>query len=231
DPKSQFVQDILYTKADARAMLAGRLTAKDLLHRGIIDYIAPDELENCLVATSVEELRRERHNPLRQFTHCEIPVGLIGLPAATCPHAHHNQLPRITFQSNQVKQTCGIYALNWPFRIDKHAFLQWECQMPLVTTSVSKWIYPNGMNLVVAIAYCGGYNQEDSLIFNRHAIQRGLCKGTHYNFMKTELEKGERLGIPNEATTSDINKYANYSHLRNGVAVQSGEGTIVVNGV
>src|SRR5690606_11753631 len=80
-------------------------------------------------------------------------------------------------------------------------------------------------------AYCGGYNQEDSLIFNRHAIQRGLCKGTHYNFMKTELEKGERLGIPNEATTSDINKYANYSHLRNGVAVQSGEGTIVVNGV
>lgn len=231
DPKSQFVQDILYTKADARAMLAGRLTAKDLLHRGIIDYIAPDELENCLVATSVEELRRERHNPLRQFTHCEIPVGLIGLPAVTCPHAHHNQLPRITFQSNQVKQTCGVYALNWPFRIDKHTFLQWETQMPIIKTAVSKWIYPNGMNLIVAIAYCGGYNQEDSLIFNRAAVQSGLCKGSHFNFVKTELEKGEKLGIPNEANTSDINRYANYEHLRANVSIQTGEGNITVSGV
>ena len=48
---------------------------------------------------------------------------------------------------------------------------------------------PNGLNAVVAIASYSGYNQEDSVIMNQSAIDRGLFRSTFYRSYK-EGEKG-----------------------------------------
>lgn len=215
-PNGCFIQDIALSKADVDALLAKQMNIKNLHERGIIDYISPEEMENCLIATSLDELKENQTNVLRPFTHCEVPAALIGVPALTCPYAAHNQPPRICFQTNQSKQTCGWYTLNWPFRADKHAFLQFYCETPVIRTVVNNWLYPNGLNVVVGCACYGGYNQEDSLIYNYSAAQRGAYKGIAFNVIKKELEKGEKFGNPEEAHTLDPKKHANYAHLVNG---------------
>ena len=48
---------------------------------------------------------------------------------------------------------------------------------------------PTGMNVIVAIASYGGYNQEDSVLFNKSAIQRGLFASTFYRTYKEEERK------------------------------------------
>jgi len=219
-----FIQDICLSYEDVVDLKQKKLTIELLHERGIIDYISPEEMENCYIASSLDQLKSESNNSLRRYTHCEIPVALLGLPALTCPYLDHNPPARITFQTNQVKQTCGWYTLSWPHRIDKNTFLQYYCEMPLVRTIANNYVYPNGLNAVVAIACFGGYNQEDSISINKAACDRGIYEGIHFNFIKSELENGERFGAPDEAHTIDIKKHANYGLLEEGFVRR---GTIV----
>ena len=53
---------------------------------------------------------------------------------------------------------------------------------------------PAGINVVVAIATYSGYNQEDSVIINQAAIDRGLFNSTFYRTYKNEEEKNQLTG-------------------------------------
>ena len=53
---------------------------------------------------------------------------------------------------------------------------------------------PNGTNVVVAIATYSGYNQEDSIIVNQSAIDRGLFNSTFFRTYKTEEKKNHLSG-------------------------------------
>ena len=63
-----------------------------------------------------------------------------------------------------------------------------------------------------------GYNQEDSVLINESAIQRGLFLSAHLKTYKEEEKKNQNSGdeekfcIPNEHTTVNY-KLANYSKL------------------
>lgn len=213
-----FMQDILVTPNHIKQILSGEITSKELRKQGILEYISPEEAENCFIASSVSELLEDAYNSTRRYTHCEIPHCLLGIPALTCPRAECNQAPRITFQTNQGKQTCGYYALNWAHRIDKHDFLQYYCEAPIISTIANKYIYPIGCNTTVAIACYGGYNQEDSLSYCSTAAQRGLYQVQAFSNIKTVLENGESFMLPDLNQTSGIKKHANYSHLdKNGL--------------
>lgn len=214
---SGFVQDIMLTKKNIIDLQRQELKTSDLQMMGIIDFISPDELENCYVAESVKVLKENKNNSLRQFTHCEIPQSMLGIPALTCPYTSHNQVPRVTFQTNQTKQTCSYYNLSWPHRIDKHGILQYYCEMPIVSTVANGIIGPNGCNTIVAILAYGGYNQEDSLIFNTGSANRGLYKVQASTYYKSSLDQKEKFGSPIEGQTMDIKKRANYEHLVDGI--------------
>jgi DNA-directed RNA polymerase II subunit RPB2 len=45
---------------------------------------------------------------------------------------------------------------------------------------------PLGANPIVAMACFTGYNQEDSIILNQSAIERGLYRSVFYRTYKTE---------------------------------------------
>jgi Asfivirus DNA-directed RNA polymerase RPB2 len=211
-----FVQDILLTSSDVQKLRQKKMDITHLHNEGMIDYISPEELENTYIASSLDELHANRYNSTRRYTHCEMPVAILGIPALTSPFTGHNPPVRTAFQTNQVKQTCGWYALNWPYRVDKHAFLQYYCEIPLVKTIANKYVYPNGSNAIVAIASYGGYNQEDSLLMTKSCADRGEYKGQHSNFIKTELDSHEKFGNPDEAHTMDIKKHADYSKIHEG---------------
>ena len=48
---------------------------------------------------------------------------------------------------------------------------------------------PTGTNVIVAIMCYGGFNQEDSIIFNQASIDRGLFSSTFYRTYKEEERK------------------------------------------
>jgi DNA-directed RNA polymerase II subunit RPB2 len=67
-------------------------------------------------------------------------------------------------------------------------------QQPIVSTFSSQLLnydeLPSGQNAVVAIGVFTGYNQEDSIIVNRGALDMGLFRSTVYNTFKDSEKYG-----------------------------------------
>jgi len=218
--KNEFSQGLAINSDDIDKLYTKEKTIDDLLLEGKIEYITPEEQENCYICSSFDELERNQHDITKEYTHCDIPQSIIGITALTAPFGNHNQAPRVTYQTTQGKQTCGYYSLNWNNRMDKETFLQYVNEEPLVKTLANKYLFSNGNNVLVAIACYTGFNQEDSLIINKAAINRGLFDGSKFTYKNTDFEQKEEIGIPDIDRTDGI-KRANYSLLENGI-VQKG---------
>lgn len=224
--KAEFKQGLLITQKHIDGLYQNTITIDDLVEQKIVEYISAEEQENCFLCHRIEKLKRDKNNELQEYTHCDIPEGILGITGLTSPFAHMNQTPRVTFQTSQAKQTCGLYAQNWPYRINKDTFLQYICETPLVRTIATNFVTPNGNNAVVAIACNTGWNQEDSLIFSKAALERMMYHGCKFTFYKTEVEQKEELKNPDASLTRGI-KCANYEKLINGVIAK---GSIVHKG-
>ena len=182
----------------------------------IIEYVDPYRTYNTLISSDINKNDK-------QYTHYEISSALIlGVLASIIPFAHHNQSPRNTYQSAMGKQAIGIHYLNFRLRYDTFSHILHYPQIPLITTRFMKYFntdkMPNGMNVVVAIASYGGYNQEDSVILNRGSIQRGLFNSTFYRSYKEDEKKNQLTGEedifckPNNQNVK-FSKYNNYDKL------------------
>lgn len=215
-----FEQYIKLTPQLLLKLYTNEITMENLMEMGVIEYINPEEQQSCLLALSYDHLMENKNNILKQYTHCEIPQSVVGLAALTAPCSPHNQLARVCYQTNQVKQTCSWYALNWKYRSEKETFIQYYCEHPNIRTMANKCINPAGANVTIAYMIYGGYNQEDSLLLNKSAIKRGLFVGSYFSFEVTELDKGEEFGNPNRTDTSDIKSNVNYEKLTNGMIKQ-----------
>ncbi len=214
--EKKFHQYVKLTREHIEGLKSGQITMEDLLNQNIIEYISPSEQENLLIAIDHDELWENRTNPLKPFTHCDIPAALMGFACLNCPLGAHAPAARVILSTQQSKQACGWYSLAWPFRIDKSGFLQHSCEMPMVRTIANEYLQPNGMNCVVAVQIYSGYNQEDSIILNKGAVERGLFSGVHFTFIMSELEKNEQFGNPDAVLTSDIKPYASYEKIFDG---------------
>jgi DNA-binding transcriptional regulator WhiA len=96
------------------------------------------------------------------------------------------------------KQALGIYASNFNKRIDTMGNILNYAQKPLVYTKLSKYVYtnelPSGTNTIVAIMTHTGFNQEDSVIVNQSALDRGLFTSTYYKSVKDQCSKNHSTG-------------------------------------
>jgi len=154
---------------------------------GIIEYIDAEEEENVLVSLSSEDLTPEH-------THLEIsPYTILGICASTIPYAEHNQSPRNSYESAMSKQALGMYATNFPLRVDSRSHIMHYPQKPLVKTEpmdlIGYNLRPSGQNCVVAVLSFEGYNMEDALIFNKASIERGLMRSTFYRMYDAECRQ------------------------------------------
>jgi DNA-directed RNA polymerase II subunit RPB2 len=118
------------------------------------------------------------------------------------------------------KQAIGVYALNYDQRMDKTSYVLSYPSRPLVDTRVMNFIQlnqiPSGHQITVAIMSFTAYNQEDSLLISKGAIDRGLFMTTVYHTEKDEDKNIIRDEIirckPDPAKTKGI-KYGNYDKL------------------
>ena len=211
-----FVQNIRFTAEHARGIVEGSLSMNDLVKLGIVEYITPEEQENCLIAESVEVLFNHQNDVTMQFSHCDVEQAVFGLAAHVSPFGNHTQPARVTYETNQGRQTGGWYVLNFPFRTDKNRFFQFYNEIPLVRTFTHKLVPSNGLNTYIAYASYGGDNQEDSAIVCQASADRGLFAGDFFRFELAELEKGEAFCNPDALTTKNLKPNASYEKLVDG---------------
>ncbi|MDP2673164.1 MAG: DNA-directed RNA polymerase subunit B [Nanoarchaeota archaeon] len=154
----------------------GNLNWKDLIEKGLIEYIDASEEENALIALFEEELTPEH-------THLEIdPISLFGAVTSLVPYGNHNQSSRLNRGSKTQKQALGLYAANYLCRLDTDVSILQYPQKPIVRSFVydALDIYPAGQNLIVAIMTYEGYNMEDALVFNKGGIDRGVGRSFYF---------------------------------------------------
>lgn len=160
------------------------------------------------------------------------------VPVAKVMHVRHMMISDITVESENHsfiggagftvsnsamgKQAVGIYMSNFNQRIDTMAHVLNYPQKPLVRTKLSKYTYsdelPSGINAVVAIMTHTGFNQEDSVMVNKSAIDRGLFTSTYYKSYRDQCSKNHSTGEeevfckPDAASTAHMKPH-NYDKL------------------
>ena len=185
---------------------------------GILEYIDACETDNSMILMDYKKLTTKSN-----YTHCEInPCLILGALASCIPFLNHNQSPRNTYQSAMGKQAIGIHATNLNKRYDTFLHVLYYPQKPLINTRMMKYFnfnsMPSGINAIIAIATYTGYNQEDSVIINQGAIDRGLFGSTFYRTYKDEEEKNQLTGDEDIFCSPNQNellypKPCNYSKL------------------
>lgn len=166
---------------------------EELLDKGHIIYVDNNEISTAVVAFNSNELTKY-HND-----YCEIsPAMMLGVMASIIPFSSNSQSPRNCYQSSMGKQAMSIFALSHLVRADTVTHVFTYPQKPLVSTKSADMMgfseMPSGLNAIVAIACYTGKNQEDSVILNKSAIDRGLFWATTY---KTYSEEEKKQGTHN----------------------------------
>ncbi len=185
----------------------------DLVDKGLIVYLDANEIATSVIAMFPEDLEKE------DYDYCEIhPSMMLGICASNILWPDHSQSPRNCYGSSMGKQAMGEYVTSLEYRTDTVAHYM-KGQRPLVSTRPSRYMgfsdMPSGENVIVAIACYGGWNQEDSIILNQSAIDRGLFRNMTYRTVTVEEQKRgsratETITIPDKDT--QVKSY-NYNKL------------------
>ena len=167
---------------------------KTTLGRNLFEYIDAGESDCSYIAMDYTKMLADPST-----THCEIhPSVILGTTASYIPFPDHNQSPRNAYQSSMGKQAMGIYALNYRERFDAMSHVLCYPEIPMVSTYMSRFYgaqkLPAGQNIVVAIMTYTGYNQEDSNMINRAALDRGRFRSIFYRTYKDEERKNQSSG-------------------------------------
>ena len=187
-------------------------------NRGVIEYIDTDEADTIALKTNINEDDGEE-----KFSHCEIHSSLImGFIGFTIPYVNTSQAQKMSRGTGQTKQSVGMYVSNFKNRFDTSAHVLFYPQKPLVSTRLSKYVFTN--NLPMGKMLCGnrfihGYNQDDSVMINKSALERGLFRSAYFKtydakeMTDAKTDMIEFFFDPNE--DSDINQQVKKNSLFN----------------
>ncbi|GER32490.1 DNA-directed RNA polymerase [Striga asiatica] len=184
--------------------LKGEFTFDTLLDNGVLEFIGPEEEEDCHIAWGIKYLFTSK---LDNYTHCELDSSfLLGLSCGLIPFANHDHARRILYQSEKhSQQAIGYSTTNPVLRTDTNSQQMYYPQRPLFKTILSDCLgkskyadrhkgmlshpeFSNGQCAIVAVNVHLGYNQEDSIVMNCASLERGMFRTEHVRSYKAEVE-------------------------------------------
>ena len=211
-------------------LLWNDLLVNHKIDESIIEYIDADEQNNSMIAIDDKQLKQEKGKFIYHYTHREIhPSTIFGVLASCIPFPEHNQSPRNTYQCAMGKQAMGMYVTNFTHRMDKTSYILTYPMRPIVDTRIMDMLklnnIPSGKMVIVAIMSYTGYNQEDSVIMNQGAIDRGMFSATIYHTERDEDKKihgDEEIRCKPDPSKTKGMKFSNYNKLTpNGIMKQN----------
>lgn len=186
-------------------------TWDQLVYDNIIKYIDNNEVENVTVAFNDASFKLQH-----KYDYCEIdPCLMLGVMGSIIPWPDHSQSPRNCYQTSMGKQAMSFYSSTYQHRTDTISHVISYPQKPIVNTKIAEYMgfsdMPSGINVICAILCYTGFNQEDSLIINKSAIDRGLFHAYSYRTHTDQEYKHsvniiEKIEVPDlEIQKSDLN--------------------------
>ena len=193
---------------------------QNLKNQASIEFIDPNETLTTLIAPNVDLLNTTTNH---KYKYLEINAKLIfGALPSIIPFMNHNPYTRNLFCMAQAKQAVGIFSSNFNKRMDTFSHVLYYPQTPIVQTKISSNInynnMPGGCNVVIAILTYTGYNQEDAVIFNKSAFDRGLFLSAYYRTYTEYLEENDEFAIPSINIRKNGN---NYNKLQSNGIIQN----------
>lgn len=206
-------------------------------YTGTVEYVDPYEQNEAFIANYPDHIKAET-------THVEVhPSTILSLMTSQIPFPHHNQSPRNQLSCSQSKQGISYYATNWQNRFDNTAHVLCYGEAPLTRSMYTNYLgegkMPYGMNCILAIATWTGYNQEDGIVMNYDALQRGMFRTMGYRSYEAFEEDDEmtktrtRFGNPIKiGAWKDLKNGLDYSKLDENGFIKVGqyvdENTVIV---
>ena len=197
---------------------------------GSVEYVDPYEQNEAYIANFPSQV-------VPETTHVELhPSTILSMMTSLIPFCHHNQSPRNQLGDSQSKQAISLYATNWPNRFDNSAHVLCYGEAPLCRTLYTNYLgegrMPYGQNIVLAVALWTGYNQDDGIVFNKDAFDRGLFRTMGYrSYEMTEEDDPmtkSRVRIGNPASPAlalwkDLRPGLDYTKLDERGIIKEGE--------
>ena len=206
-------------------------------HIGVIEYVDPYEQNETSIANFPEYITKTT-------SHLEIhPSTILGLMTSMIPFPHHNQSPRNQLSCSQSKQGLSVYSTNYMNRFDNQAHVLCYGEAPLCRTLYYDYVADGqigyGQNLVLAIGSFTGYNQDDGIIMNADAVERGMFRNITFRSYEAFEEENEREGTEKRiANPSRVPAWTNvspgfdYTKLDERGIIEKGsyvdEGTVII---
>ena len=164
-----------------------------------LDYVNT----GCIEFVSAEETDHEvrigcTHNEIHQCV-------IYGLTASVIPFSNHNQAPRNVYYCAMAKQAVSSVSNK---RLDTQNQMLHYPQRALVAPFMSNIIgedeQPSGENAIVAICTMGGFNQEDSIVMSRSAIERGLFRSSYYRTCDEKEDVNVQTGKSDQIDVTNL---------------------------
>ena len=155
-----------------------RIAKWETFDNKILDYIDPQETESL----------RIKMEPFSDSDVSEIHgITIFSASGSVIPNSDFNQSPRNMFACQQTKHACSWFNTAFNKRFDTISTWLNYAQQPLSQTWTTRHILGKdgclsyGENSIVALAFYSGYNQEDSVILNDSALNRGMFNTIYYH--------------------------------------------------
>ena len=202
---------------------------------GVIEYVDVDEQSFSMLAVfpaDIEKMQKRKKDSAKivtnmkidnnmilnryddwiyvNYTHCEIhPSMKLGIVANNIPFMNSQPGPRNVYQYSQSRHAMGIFSTTWKDRLDI-GYILYNTQRPLISSRNAKYVgthvVPAGENVIMAIMCYTGYNQEDSVLLNKSAVDRGLFRSTSIKKAKSVTQKNQTTSENDIFVKPDPNK-------------------------
>lgn len=181
----------------------------DLVAHNFVEYV--DAGEEYSDFTRVAERWEDSSD---SYTHAEI-HGCLGMSLTVNKlFANHNQGPRRMYTGNMEKRSISAkHAVDMGTTCSNSL---WYWQRPLMTDIVDESLNlrvkePNGLNVNIAVLSLG-QNQEDSWIFKKEALERGLLTCNEYRVYTVATNQNSHFERPGFCCLNKNREYC-YRHL------------------